>query len=529
MPALATPADVRQALVSATEIAIVDLRPEAVYAQGHPLFACSMPLDRLEREAPEGIPRLSTPIITYGSTPAEAAYGAARLSQLGYCNVRILAGGVAAWARAGEELFADVNSPSKAFGELVAERLSTPFVNADELHALLESGAAVTVLDGRRFEEFQTMSIPTAASAPNATLVRHVGSLPVDDELVVVNCAGRTRSIIGAQTLVHSGLRPRVAALRNGTIGWSLAGLELEHGQTRRAEGVVSPRAATAARRFADRAGVARITSPGLSRLLVEERTVYRFDVRSPERFRAGHIDGFRSAPGGQLLQETDSYAPVRGATIVLTDDDRTEADVTAAWLAQMGWRVMVLDGVRAADMVESLPAATPRPARAFLGSTVTKSVGVIELEQQLRDGDAVVIDLAPFARYCAGHIPGAVWASRAALLIGIGPKLPRSERYVLTSDDTVLLDFAVTDLSDRLPGTVVGLAGGTDAWVAAGLHLDQTARVTLSPPLDRYRRPYEGTDVPASAMQAYLDWEAGLVTQLERDGTHHFRVLEPL
>jgi hypothetical protein len=26
--------------------------------------------------------------------------------------------------------------------------------------------------------------------------------------------------------------------------------------------------------------------------------------------------------------------------------------------------------------------------------------------------------------------------------------------------------------------------------------------------------------------MQAYLDWEHGLVAQLERDGTHRFRVL---
>ena len=32
----------------------------------------------------------------------------------------------------------------------------------------------------------------------------------------------------------------------------------------------------------------------------------------------------------------------------------------------------------------------------------------------------------------------------------------------------------------------------------------------------DRYRRPYEGTDAPPRAMQAYLDWEFGLVAQLE-------------
>lgn len=47
-----------------------------------------------------------------------------------------------------------------------------------------------------------------------------------------------------------------------------------------------------------------------------------------------------------------------------------------------------------------------------------------------------------------------------------------------------------------------------------------------LSPPVDVYRRPYEGTGVDAGAMQAYLEWEYGLVAQLERDGTHGFTVL---
>ena len=48
---------------------------------------------------------------------------------------------------------------------------------------------------------------------------------------VVVNCAGRTRSIIGAQSLINAGIPNRVIALENGTMGWSLAGLELERGR----------------------------------------------------------------------------------------------------------------------------------------------------------------------------------------------------------------------------------------------------------------------------------------------------------
>jgi hypothetical protein len=44
--------------------------------------------------------------------------------------------------------------------------------------------------------------------------------------------------------------------------------------------------------------------------------------------------------------------------------------------------------------------------------------------------------------------------------------------------------------------------------------------------PEGRYKRPYEGTDNKAAAMQAYLDWEYGLVDQLARDGTHGFFVI---
>ena len=61
---------------------------------------------------------------------------------------------------------------------------------------------------------------------------------------------------------------------------------------------------------------------------------------------------------------------------------------------------------------------------------------------------------------------------------------------------------------------------------LAAGHALEQGPTHLASPPLDRYKRPYEGTDNAREAMQGYLDWEFGLVGQLGRDGTHHFTVI---
>ena len=287
----------------------------------------------------------------------------------------LLEGGLAGWAAGGGELFRDVNAPSKAFGELVEATAGTPAVAASQLRALLRSGADVVVLDARRFEEYHTMSIPTATSVPGAELVMRAGALAPDPAtLVVVNCAGRTRSIIGTQSLINAGLPNRVVALRNGTIGWSLAGLELEHGQQRRAPGVppaMARRAEVAAWAVARKAGVGRIGAAALGALLDRgTRTVYRFDVRSPEDYAAGHLAGFRSAPGGQLVQETDRFAPVRGALVVLAGDGGGRAAMTASWLAQMGWEVAVLGGRpgRARDRDGTVGSSVAAPAGAAAG-----------------------------------------------------------------------------------------------------------------------------------------------------------------
>src|ERR1700733_2111893 len=374
-----TPRSVRRALLARAEIALLDVRHESRFATGHPLFAASFPLGHLEAQAAERLPRRTVPIVVYGDDAGHAAAAAGRLAALGYTDVSLLAGGLAGWAADGGELFADVNAPSKAFGELVAETAGTPLLAADEVAALLGSGAgttapggtarpggaAVVVVDARRFDEYATMSIPTATSVPGAELALRVRALAPDrSTTVIVNCAGRTRSIIGAQSLINAGLPNRVAALRNGTIGWTLAGLDLDHGQARRAPGVgpdTARQAEAAAWAVADRAGVRRVGDDEPGWPDEGKRTVYRFDVRTPEEYETGHRPGFRSAPGGQLVQETDLYAPVRGALIILDDDGGGRAAMTASWLAQMGWDVAVTGagqaGPAAADTVTRPPA----------------------------------------------------------------------------------------------------------------------------------------------------------------------------
>jgi rhodanese-related sulfurtransferase len=548
-----TAADVRGALRDGREIALLDIRPEGPFAQGHPLFAASLSLGRLEAEVRDRLPRQSVPAVIYGGgdvrgndsrasdtdipgRDADALAAAGRLRELGYTDVAILYGGLDAWTASGGELFQDVNAPSKAFGELVAERARTPFLPAAELGPRLagdDDDGRYAVVDARRFDEFAVMSIPTATSVPGAELVLRAPVLAPDPATtIVVNCAGRTRSIIGAQSLINARAQNRVVALRNGTIGWTLAGLDLDHGSQRRAPDPTpedAARAQAAAWAVAAKAGVRQIPAKD-ARTENTDRTVYRFDVRTPEEYAAGHLPGFRSAPGGQLVQETDRYAPVRGALVILADDGAGRAAMTASWLAQMNWDVVVaqLEPSSAVETGGWVPGRPPAPAVPLAAPG--------EVDAWLRDGSASLIDIDASPRFRAGRVPGASWALRTDL-----PRIIQSSerrRVVLTSADGYLATWAASDLArdsaragtrDQRGPDVTVLAGGTAAWARSGRAVesgDPDDGALLSEPVDVYRRPYEGTDIDASVMQAYLDWEYGLVAQLERDGTHGFTVL---
>ena len=518
-------AQLRQALLDHQEVALIDVREEAPFAESHPLFAANIPLSKLELEVYSRIPRRATQVTVYDNGEGLAPRAAERLVALGYTQVSLLEGGLDGWRKAGGELFIDVNVPSKAFGELVESERHTPSMAAEEVQALLDSQADVVVLDARRFDEYQTMSIPTGISVPGAELVLRARELAPDPATrIIVNCAGRTRSIIGTQSLINAGVANPVSALRNGTIGWTLAGQKLAHGQSRRFAPTSEEHrqvAAADARRVADKARVGRATLADLQAWQQEAtRTTYLFDVRTPEEFEAGHLPGARSTPGGQLVQETDHVASVRGARLVLADDDGVRANMSASWLAQLGWEVYVLDNLQPAHFSDkgAWVARVPAPVQAELISPHT-------LSDWLGHGDTVVLDFTASANYVKRHIPGAWWALRTQLPQALA-KVPAAQRYVLTCGSSQLARLAVAEVEALTGKQVFLLQDGTAGWINAQLPLEEGETHLASPRIDRYRRPYEGTDNPKEAMQAYLDWEFGLVDQLARDATHGFHVI---
>ena len=524
-------ADVKARIAEKAEFALLDLREEAVYAQGHPLFATSLPLSRLELEIAKLIPRRSTPIALYDDGDGLVERALAKLERFGYTAVAMVEGGIAAWKAAGYELFAGLNVPSKALAEAIEEAEGTPHIDARELHARVAAGENIVILDSRPIEEFTRMSIPGGIDCPGAELVyRAHGYVTDPDTFVVVNCAGRTRSIIGAQSLINSGLPNRVAALKNGTMGWLLAGLNLAHGEQIRVpkptpEGLAKARRAAGA--VAERFGVQSIDGATLARFRREraERNLYMFDVRSPEEYRAGHVADARSAQGGQLVQATDRFVGVRNARIVLIDDDGVRATMTASWLVQLGvGEVYVLDD----DARRAEPVAEGAEPEIVLGLDDARIEEISPEELAAVRGETAIVDLDTSANYRKGHIPGAAFAIRSRLAAALA-ELPRGQALVLTSADGTLARLAASEAAALVPVPVRVLAGGTRAWVERGLPLRTGDERFLSDPVDVLVKPHERPGDTAKEMREYLQWETGLGAQLRRDGDAPFvRLLSP-
>ena len=526
-----SPQELKAMLRDGEELALLDVREQGPFSRSHLLFANCVPLSRLELLIGELVPRAATRTVVLDAGPDDgglAERAATRLGEIGYGDVQVLAGGMAAWQAAGYELFSGVNVPSKAFGEIVEQACHTPHITPEALKSRLDSGEHIVILDARPMEEYRRMNIPGGIDSPGAELVYRVRELGLDPQVqVVVNCAGRTRSIIGTQSLINAGLPNPVAALKGGTMGWRLAGFELEHDQTRtapapRPQNVA--RAREAALRVAKRAGVGYIDRATLQRFSAEDRqrSLFLFDVRSPEEYRAGHLPGSRSAPGGQLVQATDEYVGVRNPRLVLVDDTEVRALMTSSWLRQMGWpEVYVLAGGLGEHELE---AGVPR--RPVPGLEVASALDPAALQAELDAGQVLVLDLDTSTQHRHGHIPGAWWGVRARLAQALS-QLPADIELVLTSADGTLAHLAVRDLRQLAPARAVRfLDGGTAAWEAAGLPMETGMPHPTTEADDVWYKPYEHPEADPSAMSGYLTWEVDLVPQIARDGDARFRPL---
>lgn len=185
-----------------------------------------------------------------------------------------------------------------------------------------------------------------------------------------------------------------------------------------------------------------------------------------------------------------------------------------------MNWEVYVLDELKANNFSEQGSWKTPLPEQPKI-----EEITPDELEASLRDADTVLLDVTTHANYITQHIDGAKWVIRSQLPQQL-TKLTQAKQIVLTCGSSLLASFAAKDLQQLINIPIKVLQGGTANWITSGKPVHNSHNQLLSEPIDRYKRPYEGTNNGQEAMQAYLNWEFGLVKQLANDATHGFYVI---
>lgn len=513
-------------LADGQEVAVIDTREEGLFAQGHLLLAASLPLSRIALDAAWRLPRRTVRIVLVDPAPDRQARAAALLSAAGYTQLSALAASAEDCAAAGLGLFGGKFVPSKAFGEVVEATRHTPRISAARLLEMQRSQASFLLVDSRTPEEFTQFSLPGAQSCPGAELVLRVPDALPAGAVVLVNCAGRTRSIIGAQSLINADIGAPVYAIENGTMGWHLDGLTLAHGHTERLgaprEEAIAP-ARHRALALLERTGGRLIDWSALQTLLRDDTaTTYFYDVRPREDAMRETVTGARSAPGGELVQSTDYFAPVRHARIVLADTHLVQAPMTAHWLRQMGWQADVLDPAT----VPAASRAQPTPARWLHTPAATDAIDVAALRDALARERVAVIDCGDSIGYRRAHIPGAWFATRDGVPDALETFRAGDRTLVFVSGDGVMARFAAADAA-AAGFRAQHLQGGQQAWVAAGGTLESGWTRPLSPAQDVWYSPYE---VPASershAMREYIDWETGLLERIGTEPGLHFTVL---
>jgi rhodanese-related sulfurtransferase len=513
--------------------ALIDVREAGEYNDSHIPGASLVPRRQLEFRMARLVPCRATQLVVCDDDGRRARLAAATLEGMGFRRVAVLEGGINRWATEGYPTEWGVNVPSKDFGEKMQVLHHVPELHPEELHALQQKGEKIVLLDSRTPEEHRRATIPGGRSAPNGEVAMHIADLAPDpDATIVVHCAGRTRSIIGARLLQRMGY-PKVYDLRNGTMGWMMAGLELEYGSTRldlpAPSAAARARAEDFAKRIAAEDSVRTLSVAGLRELMgrAETENVYLIDVRTSDEYARGHIPGFQWFPGGQAVQRSDDLVAVKNGHVVFACDGHVRATVTASWYRQMGFpNVYVVDGGTTAWAAsgqaigkteqsvgprgydEGIGGARPAGYDAARGQIEMVTAATLD-ERRKSTTPPVVIFVDTSKDFSSGHVPSARWVPRGWLELTIEEVAPSKDSPIVVTCSNglggVLAGAALKTLGYRRVGA---LDEGMSGWTRAGLPVERGLSGVMNPPNDVLTM---GTDRTWAEAIQYLRWEEEL------------------
>ena len=510
--------DLKNLLDGDSPFALIDVRESGEYNATHIPGAALIPRRRIEFIIESSVPFKGAQVVVCDDDGRRAELAGATLDELGYTDVYFLDGGTNRWSSNDLPTEWGVNVPSKEFGEMQEVVHHVPEITADDLHQRIVNGDKLVILDTRTPEEYQRMCIPGGRSMPGGELALRITDITKELEpgtTVVINCAGRTRSIMGTRVLQRMGVE--AVGLKNGTSGWLLAGYDLELGADRVELPGVSNESLAAAEEYAARLasedGVRYLDIPALQQVLAkqDQESVYMIDVRTEEEYESGHIPGFQWFPGGQAVQRTDDIAVVKNATYVFCCDGKARATVTASLFRQMGHEyVFAVDGGAPAWQAAGQSLEQGFPARSIASlAEAQASVKKVSPQELIANQPGLVVFVDTSQDFSQGHTPGAKWISRSWLEIKIGAAAPsKGASITVTCLDGRGSTLAAATLQGLGYTDVTALDGGMAAWKQAGLPVEQGLTGIVRPPSDIN---YLGVDRSYAEMMNYLRWETAL------------------
>ena len=513
------PADLQRLFEKGARFALLDVREAGEYNSSHIPGSSLLSRRQIEFQAHHLVPFMGAMVVVCDDDGRRAELASATLEGMGYQKVSVLAGGINRWVTEGYPTEWGTNVPSKDFGERVEVEHHVPEIEAVELEERVRRGDKIVILDTRTPEEYRRFCIPGGRSVPGGELALRITDIlegAGEDTTVVVNCAGRTRSIIGTRTLQRMGISD-LYGRKNGTSGWVLAGFQLETGGDRLGLPGPSAEGLDAAEAYADRVAkedlVGRLSIGELRDLMSRsaQEPVYLIDVRTEEEYGEGHIPGFHWFPGGQAVQRSDDVVAIRGATIVFACEKKVRSSITASWYRQMGFeKVYIVDGGIEAwqgaglSLEEGMPDAGP-----FGESEARSKVRMMSPNDVGQEPAGARIFVGTSREFAYGHLPGSRWVPRGWLELQVAEAAASRDTPVLvTCVDGSQSLVAGGTLADMGYSDVAVLEGGTAGWRDSGLSLERGLSGVMAPPADMVPT---GPDRNYADMMNYLRWEEAL------------------
>ena len=510
--------DVKKLFLGTSEFSLVDIREIGQHTNGHPFFSISVPYSIFESRIIDLVPSRETLIILMDHNDGLSEIVEEITYDLGYRNVQILKNGVFGWKKAGLFLFKGIHVPSKAFGELVELKKNTPHIKPSELRKKINKKDNIVIIDGRPLEEFKKMNIPTGVCCPNMEIPLRIQNEINDKTEIIINCAGRTRSIIGAQNLINFGIKNKVKALENGTQGWTLSGYKLETNKTEtlNLDKIVSQKRKyqNSAVKIINKYNLKKINLKTLNSFLEEKtKNTFIFNVTANQNFAENKIN-LKHAPGGQLIQATESFIGVLNSKIVLIDDgELLRASLTASWLKQMGFDVYIFD-----DDINYLKNFFYQKKKFIIPKSK-----VIENKDLINFLKLNLLDIRTSHEFKKTHIKRSKWINRANLRFH---NFNRKKDFLIIYNDLSKAELIYKDITSRYKTLIYFYKFDQNFKLLNELCTKKEAFMKKEVCIDFVYHTYKRHLGNRSHSLAYLNWEKDLLNHMDEEEKNRFKVV---